>query len=48
MPLLSLVLSGGNDHDKEVGGVNPGQPPLGLEVHDVQVDTIGEGGRQVV
>ena len=41
--LLSLVLSGGNDHDVEVG---PGQLPLGLEVHLVQVNTIGEQSGQ--
>ena len=41
MPLLSLVLSVGNNHDVQVGAVDPG-----LEDHDVQVDTIGERGGQ--
>ena len=44
MPLLSLDLSGGNDHDVVVGAIDPGQLPLGLEVQKVQVDTIDEGG----
>ena len=41
VPLISLVLS-----DVDVGAVNFGQLPLGLEVHEVQVDAIGEGGGQ--
>ena len=46
VPLLSLVLDGGNDHDVEVGAVDPGQLPLGLEVPEIQVNTIGAGGGQ--
>ena len=47
VPLISLVVSGGNDQDVEVGDVDPGQLHLGLEVHEVQVDTISEVGGQI-
>ena len=42
MPLISIVLSGGNDHDVEVEDDDPDQLALGLVVHEVQVDTIGD------
>ena len=44
VPLLFLVLSGVNDHNAQIGAVDPGQLPLGLAVHEVYVDRTGERG----
>ena len=44
--MLSLVLSGGNDDDVQVGALDPGPFSLGLEDHAVNLATIGEQGGQ--
>ena len=47
VPLLSLVLSGDNDHDGLVGAVDPGQLPLALRsMRSMGPLLVNEVGRQ--